>query len=262
MQRRWKPAFTLVELLVVVGVIAVLAAFFFPVIARAREKGRQSVCLAQLRQIVVAFGLYAEDYDQQFPPDLLLGRRNPVRFEDTQGLWYVQLQPYLRSLRVLHCPSDNIADALRATSACSPALRNDPRLPALSYGVNQYLVMAWHQPAWQRLRTPAGISRPSQTLLFGDSSEPWTIGFCPETDPHGVRWSHVAYANGPPVCREGYHGGHSGAGHERHIAGSNLAFVDGHARYMPADRFLCRIQGEHLVQRPIIWPDAVSPDGD
>jgi prepilin-type N-terminal cleavage/methylation domain-containing protein len=45
---RRQSAFTLVELLAVVAVIAVLAAFLFPVFAQAREKARQSACLSNL----------------------------------------------------------------------------------------------------------------------------------------------------------------------------------------------------------------------
>src|SRR5262249_24082540 len=112
----------------------------------------------------------------------------------------------------------------------------------------------------RQFQTVAGITRPSQTLLFGDSTEPWAVDICPDTDPKGVRWSHVAYANGPPECKVGFHGGHSGAGQERHIAGSNLAYVDGHVQYLPADRFLCRPTGKTVVQRPIIFPDALTPD--
>jgi prepilin-type N-terminal cleavage/methylation domain-containing protein/prepilin-type processing-associated H-X9-DG protein len=255
-----RKAFTLIELLVVIAIIAVLAAILFPVFARAREKSRQAACLAHVREIVMAFGMYSEDDDERFPPDFALGRTNFSRFEDTQGMWFVQLQPYIRSLGILHCASDSISDALRVTSGCNPRLRSDPRLPALSYGVNMYLCSSWWVPEWSRFQTAAGISRPSETLLFGDSTEPWTVDICPETDSHGIRWTHVGYANGPPECRTDYHGGHSGASQERHAAGSNLAYVDGHAHYMPADRFLCRFQGGRVVQRPIINPDAVSPD--
>jgi prepilin-type N-terminal cleavage/methylation domain-containing protein/prepilin-type processing-associated H-X9-DG protein len=257
MKRPQKPGFTLIELLVVIAVIALLAAILFPVFARAREKARSAACVVHIRQIGLAFTMYSEDYDGQFAPEFAT---DLSRFDDLQRMWWRQLQPYIESLTVLHCPSDNIADALRISSACNPRLRSDPRLPALSYGVNGFLVNAWRDKGLQQFRTAAGIERPSQTLLFGDSTEPWSFHICPETDSKGVRWSHVGYANGPPECKEGFHGGHSGAGQERHIAGSNLAYVDGHVRYMPADHFYCRVRGGSVVQRPIIYPGALSPD--
>jgi prepilin-type N-terminal cleavage/methylation domain-containing protein/prepilin-type processing-associated H-X9-DG protein len=258
-----RPGFTLIELLVVIAVIALIAAMLFPVFSRAREKGRQAACVAHVRQIVMAFHMYSEDYDQQFPPDFSRGRGITTSAE-AGGMWYVQLQPYIRNMGVLHCPSDNISDALRTTSDCAPALRRDPRLPALSYGANAVLILAWYEPTYQAFQTVPSISRPSQTLLFGDSTEPWAFHFCPDIDPNGVHWSHVAYANGPPECREDYHGGHSGAGHERHTAGSNIAYVDGHVAYMPAARFLCRplFRGVRVYyqERPLIRPDALTPE--
>ena len=63
-----KAAFTLIEMLVVIAVIAVLAVILFPVFAQAREKARQTVCLSNLKQISVAWMLYAQDHDEQVCP--------------------------------------------------------------------------------------------------------------------------------------------------------------------------------------------------
>lgn len=63
--RRW--AFTLIELLVVIALIAILAAILFPVFARAREKGRQSACLSNLRQLGIAFQMYRDDHAASNP---------------------------------------------------------------------------------------------------------------------------------------------------------------------------------------------------
>src|SRR5438067_2349017 len=62
-----QSAFTLIELLVVIAIIAVLAAILFPVFAQAREKARQAACMANLRQIGLAFGQYSQDYDGTLP---------------------------------------------------------------------------------------------------------------------------------------------------------------------------------------------------
>ena len=56
-------AFTVMELLVVVAVIAVLAAILLPVLAQARERGRQIKCLNHENQITIAAILYADDND-------------------------------------------------------------------------------------------------------------------------------------------------------------------------------------------------------
>ncbi|HJN16812.1 MAG TPA: DUF1559 domain-containing protein [Armatimonadota bacterium] len=112
--------FTLIEVLVVIAIIAVLAAILFPVFSRARESGRKATCISNIRQIGMAFLMYADDYDEGFPntgePMLWMGR-----------LWRWPVQPYLANAGkqatpgnpftsvgftplVLLCPSDNVAE--------------------------------------------------------------------------------------------------------------------------------------------------------
>ncbi len=55
-------AFTLVELLVVIAVIALLAALSFPALMRSRTAARATVCTSNLRQVVLATQLYWDDH--------------------------------------------------------------------------------------------------------------------------------------------------------------------------------------------------------
>jgi prepilin-type N-terminal cleavage/methylation domain-containing protein len=57
-----KKGFTLVELLVVLGIIAVLVGIIFPVFIVARKRARQTTCLNNLRQIGMAMNLYYDDW--------------------------------------------------------------------------------------------------------------------------------------------------------------------------------------------------------
>ncbi len=59
--------FTLIELLIAISIIAILAALLLPVLGRARETAQRTVCLSQVRQIMLACNDYADDMDGAFP---------------------------------------------------------------------------------------------------------------------------------------------------------------------------------------------------
>jgi prepilin-type N-terminal cleavage/methylation domain-containing protein len=60
-------AFTLVELLVVIGIIAILLAVLLPTIAATREAGRKVKCMSNLRQLGLAFVMYAQENKHHLP---------------------------------------------------------------------------------------------------------------------------------------------------------------------------------------------------
>jgi len=64
---RTRKGFTLIELLVVIAIIAILAAILFPVFARARAAAHRSSCLSNVKQLALAYLMYANDYDQMLP---------------------------------------------------------------------------------------------------------------------------------------------------------------------------------------------------
>src|SRR5271170_5551956 len=58
-----RRAFTLIELLGVIAIIAILAAILFPVFAHAKEAAKKITCLSNVRQLNDAWIMYANDYD-------------------------------------------------------------------------------------------------------------------------------------------------------------------------------------------------------
>lgn len=60
-------SFTLLELLIVVGIIGLLAGLLFPVLGKVRERGWQTRCLSNLHQLGIAVNLYAQDHRQYLP---------------------------------------------------------------------------------------------------------------------------------------------------------------------------------------------------
>lgn len=196
-----RRGFTLIELLVVIAIIAILAAILFPVFAKAREKARQASCTSNVKQISLAVLMYAQDYDERFPPerdgiDALEWYRTGTIVWTLYANYQPLVFPYVKNREAFICPSSR---------------RSDPAEQfAYDYGMNSSLSTGVPPVKLGQVEVPA------ETLMIGDSTYEWVdranriyarhnqgaiLGFC---DGH-VKWMRGAdIANHPELRWPGY----------------------------------------------------------
>ncbi|HEX5472961.1 MAG TPA: DUF1559 domain-containing protein [Lacipirellulaceae bacterium] len=90
----FRPAFTLVELLLVIAIIGTLVALLMPAIQAARESARRASCMNNLKQIGVAITDY-ELTHKVFPPGAVWGRWDPPNKVRFQGSMLMYILPYM-----------------------------------------------------------------------------------------------------------------------------------------------------------------------
>ena len=127
-----RPGFTLVEMLIVIGIIVVLAGIVYAAMGPAREKARQTACASNLRQIHRALMMYAADYEGTEP-------------EGRKTYWELGLPPpwvsgpyandgpltedYLKDPRLWICPDDPCTFMVKFHPECA----SNPRRCCESY---------------------------------------------------------------------------------------------------------------------------------
>lgn len=197
--------FTIIELLIVIGIISILAAMLFPVFVRTTEKARAAACLSNLRNLSMGFAQYCEDYDEKFP--------NLQPWDTWDGdSWASKLIPYVKSPELFACPSDDRAPF--SEYANCPYGKY-----LISYSYNGWLagnmesfLTGTDMPNDDGI--PEGrISEPSRVILIHDTPSP---------DPY------TSMAN-PPYTEAFIAGLYTQS--YRHNGGDNYAFADGHVKW-------------------------------
>ncbi|RYX80717.1 DUF1559 domain-containing protein [bacterium] len=217
-------AFTLIELLVVIAIIAILAAILFPVFARARENARRSSCQSNLKQMGIGILQYVQDCDEIYPN--ARGGSNAA----IVGLWFTDVQPYIKSTQLFQCPSDS------GTIVSSPVTRYPVGIPTfhVSYGYND----PFHRRAMASVQSPATtvmVTDIGSIPVAGVDASKWVAEPGSATVPSPFLLDNTTRA-AVAATGAGDNADFSGPA-ARHLETTNVLWADGHVKSMKVERF-------------------------
>jgi prepilin-type N-terminal cleavage/methylation domain-containing protein/prepilin-type processing-associated H-X9-DG protein len=142
-RRRDVAAFTLIELLVVIAIIAILAALLLPALARAKDQGKLTQCLSNMKQLQLCYHMYVGDNSDRLPPN-----ESEAAFDTTTNSWVsgdaqtdtttsnIQLGllwPYNKSALIYVCPADML---VIHSTALPPTTAPQTRSCSINYAMN------------------------------------------------------------------------------------------------------------------------------
>jgi prepilin-type N-terminal cleavage/methylation domain-containing protein len=181
-----RRAFTLVELLVVISIIAVLLAILMPSLQKAKQQAQSVICKTRIRDIGKALSLYAIDNSDAVPPSGLSkaeAASYAASHKDTrEGMWLRRLVKYydilkgknpplkeFASFKLLRCPSQqkwqkSVEDwaASGLISQSSTGSSSKYSMYRGCYALNFYFQLEADNPAWQNFTKDCTFRRYSQ----------------------------------------------------------------------------------------------------
>lgn len=220
--KRRSAGFTLIELLVVIAVIAVLMSILMPALQRAREQGKRSMCLGNLKNLQLAWIMYADDYDDK----IVNGDSAEYNMMADNGKYWVMkdwekpmttavkekairdgaLYPYTKTIKIYKCPNieKNTSNAYGMVSG-----------PSRTYSIADSMnCKGWDEMGTTKkiIKIRSRIKDPANRMVFLDDG-----GTCPSAlggwTVYNNQWQ---WWDPPPV---------------RHGDGTMFSFADGHSDY-------------------------------
>src|SRR5579864_6908301 len=190
-----RRAFTIVELLVVIGIILLLVAMLLPSLSRAYEVARRTTCQSNLRQLTAAFVRYADEHEAQFMPCDASMAQAGLGVPADPGI-IPELYPYALNRRVFHCP-------------------DDPRDGTCTYAINDFLGGTWpsfnfHAGRMTEVRDTSRLFALIEEIDLHPRTKNGSGGFVVEPYPTPI------WIDAPAVV---------------HRHGTCISFLDGHVEY-------------------------------
>lgn len=228
-------AFTLIEILVTIAIISILAAILFPVFARARESARRASCMSNLKQIGLGMMMYVQDYDETYPLSNTGGTQTDTSMPGrhfattTSGeceanciSWMDLVYPYVKSIQLFVCPS--VREEAYPSYGYNGAFGSPTNKTRYDYDL--YYGSARLPNGGYHPTKLAQVTRPAEVIMnmeYNYSASVWIT-------PNSIRNSALPTAAESSRLRT-----------IPHLQGMNVAYADGHVKWMSANQIVASI---------------------
>ena len=208
---RMRNSFTLIELLVVIAIIAILAGMLLPALGSVKQKAQSTNCSSRVRQWTAGMLMYADDYNDWFPPGEINGLKSKLSGDTKTAWWEIMSKPYLNiePKEMFDVPVGSNGNNLLY---CPLTVKPSNYSTYSSYVYNHSFVQ-------NSLRV---VKKPSSTLHFIE---------------HGDRSGRIYGGVHQGNVRVFYQGRHLTRGNSYevvaygHSRGTNLSMIDGHVEW-------------------------------